>query len=123
MDLAARRPVWRQLSELYLDTELDASALQSIGRILAESPYTVAELHEIELWEVAPVVSRNLLSMAGEWAGFDDAWLHAECERRAQRRSLRLRIGVGLGFQRFVRWATGEYWLVLAPAIDAQRRR
>lgn len=120
-DLAARRPVWSALSEFYLDTTLDESGLRAIARALAASPYDLATLREIDLWEVAPVVARNLLSVAGVWTGFQDAWLHDECTRRARRRSLWLRLAMPLGFRGFVRRATAAYWRDLEPMIASDR--
>jgi hypothetical protein len=120
-ELSVRKPVWYQLSRLYLDTELDDGDLQGMAADLARSPYSVAELREIELWEVAPVVHLNLRSVAGEWAGFDEGWIHGECEKRAKRRGLLLRLAMPLGFRRFVRSATGGYWSRLGPMIEATR--
>ena len=77
-DLTARRPVWVALSDLFLDTSLDATDLDRIATVLAASPYSLRELDDIFLWEVYPVLHWNLLSMAGEWAGFDGVWLEQQ---------------------------------------------
>jgi hypothetical protein len=37
-DIRDRRPVWDALSELFLDTELEPTDFQRLGRILASSP-------------------------------------------------------------------------------------
>jgi hypothetical protein len=34
--------------------------------------YSVPQLRDISRFEVAPVVFPNLLTVAGEWAGFDE---------------------------------------------------
>jgi hypothetical protein len=120
-EIAAREPVWCVLSELYLDTELDDASLAPMAAVLARSPYSIDELHQIELWEVAPVVWSNALSVAGNWTGFDDGWIRAECAMRARRRSLILRAVVFLGFGRFVRSLTGRYWACLDRMIGAAR--
>jgi hypothetical protein len=117
-----RLPVWRELAALYLDTEHDDAGLRYIAGVLAASPYSVAELREIELWEVAPVVWSNLIVPAGAWQGFDQRWLAAACARQAGRRSVALRLAVPLGFRRFVRWATNDYWQRLGPMIQRARR-
>jgi hypothetical protein len=70
-----RRPLWIALSELWLDTELASADLERIARVMADSGLTIEALREVYLLEVAPVVSRNLLVVAGEWAGFDEEWL------------------------------------------------
>ena len=77
-DLERRRPVWEALSGLFLDSEIDVPQCDAIAAQLASSGYSVAEL-EIILWgELCPTLHVNLLSPAGEWAGFD----MAEVERR-----------------------------------------
>ncbi|MBK1884526.1 hypothetical protein JIN85_19070 [Luteolibacter pohnpeiensis] len=77
-----RLPVWNALSELFLDTELQEDDHQSIARVLAASPYTEKKLDEILRFEVTPVLKWNLLSIADEWAGFDEAWLREKLEPR-----------------------------------------
>jgi hypothetical protein len=72
---ARRRRVWSAWSQLFLDTELQAAEHCGIARQLRESGYTDAQLLRILEDEVAPVCGPNLLSMAGEWAGFDEGWL------------------------------------------------
>ena len=65
-----RLPVWIALSELYLDTALDEADLDRIASVLKASPYGRAEIEHILRNEVAPAFSANLLSVAGEWAGW-----------------------------------------------------
>lgn len=121
-DAAARAGVWEILSELYLDTEHDALDLRRMAEQLAHSPYALAELHEIETWEVAPVVMPNLFSVAGAWSGFDTDWLLVQCSRRHTSPTWRRRAATALGWRRVVRWATGDYWVRLGPMIDAARK-
>jgi hypothetical protein len=64
---AERLPVWTALSELYLDTELQAADLRGIAGTLRASPYAKPEIERILREEVAPAFSSNLLSVAGEW--------------------------------------------------------
>lgn len=71
LDLPRRLPVWVALSDLYLDTELDGSGFRRIADALVQSGYTDEELQAILLEEVHPVCIPNLLSMVGEWEGFD----------------------------------------------------
>ncbi|HWE96382.1 MAG TPA: hypothetical protein VG269_20635 [Tepidisphaeraceae bacterium] len=74
-DIERRRPVWSALSDLFLDTELDESALRYIGQKLVDSGYTDDELATILYGEVFPVCIWNLRSVAGEWAEIDADWL------------------------------------------------
>ena len=80
-DLEHRRPVWEALSELFLDTNTSLSRSWRVG-ILASSPYSLDELQEILVDEVYPVCRANLMSVAGEWAGFDQQWLESSILRR-----------------------------------------
>ena len=80
-ELARRRRVWTAWSALFLDTELQAAEHRGIARRLRDSGYTDTQLLRILKDEVAPVCIPNLLSMAGEWAGFDEDWLAERIQR------------------------------------------
>ena len=69
-----RKPVWVAFSDLFLDTDVTL-IYSDIAQVCADSEYSAAELKEILFEEVAPVVSGNLMSIAGEWAGFNEDWL------------------------------------------------
>ena len=88
-EVARRKPVWSELSRLWLDTELDDGDLALIADTLARSGYTLDELERIYRREVAPVVYPNTLAVAGAWSGFDPDWLHEEARRNAE--------GLGVG--------------------------
>jgi hypothetical protein len=110
-ELERRKPVWTAFSEFWLDTELEAGDLQRIARTAAASGYSVAELRDIYLYEVAPVVSPNLLTVAGEWDGFDEQWLHAEARKRAEHRSLWLRFWIFIRIERgLMTCVTERHW-------------
>ncbi len=69
-----REKVWVALSDLFLDTDVSLS-YDYISRVCADSSFSIQELEDILENEVAPVCAINLLSVAGEWAGFDEEWL------------------------------------------------
>jgi hypothetical protein len=94
LDLERRRPVWGALADLFLDTALQPEDHRRIARVLAKSGYSEPELEQILRSEVGPVMLPNLLSVAGEWAGFDLGGLEAEVLRRERRRWLRWMPGV-----------------------------
>jgi len=73
--LEKRKPLWLALSDLFLDTELQEHNLNFIAKAMKTSDYSLAEIHDILMLEVFPVCIANLFSVAGEWAGFDEAWL------------------------------------------------
>jgi hypothetical protein len=89
-----REAVWLALSELWLDTELDAGDLLRLAHGLHESGYPQAELEAIYAMEVAPAVWLNAWSVAGVWQGFDPDWLFERCRRNQARRA---RLGYRLG--------------------------
>lgn len=80
-DLDHRRPVWDALSSLFLDTDTSLSREWRV-KLLASSPYSVEQLEHILVDEVYPICRWNLFSIAGEWAGFDMAWLEKKILRR-----------------------------------------
>jgi len=84
--LARREPVWLALSEFYLDTELQPADFRWIRAVFDQSGYSEQEIRQLDYDEVGPVLSGNLLSMAGEWAGFDEAALLAAVRKRAAKR-------------------------------------
>jgi hypothetical protein len=93
-----RMPVWSALSELFLDTELHHADRERIAAMLAASPYSEEKLEEILRFEVTPTLRANLLSIAGEWAGFDEAWLREKLTPRIDKRPF-LRFGVSLAIR------------------------
>jgi hypothetical protein len=92
-----KQAVWAALSDLWLETEFTEDDHQRIAGIMKRSGYSVNELRDINLFEVATVVFHNLLSVAGEWAGFNEEWLFAEATKWAKKRSVILRALIRLG--------------------------
>lgn len=86
-ELERRRPVWAALSEVWLDNELDDAQRERLAEELARSPFDERELRAIHAHEVARALASNLDSVAGEWGGFDRAWLEARCREAAERRT------------------------------------
>lgn len=94
-DIDRRMPLWSALGELYLDTQSDLN-VPFIVRTAKAGGFTAAEVEQILLWEVRPALYENLLSMAGEWAGWDQNWLRGQILETMQRRPPPL--GLGSGF-------------------------
>ena len=110
-EIQRSKPVWAALSELWLDTELTEDDLLRIVGVMKSSGYSVDVLRDIYLFEVAPVVFPNLLSVVGEWAGFDEDWLFTEVTKRARRRRLSLRAFVRLGIGKWLMtFGTERHW-------------
>ena len=74
-EIERRKPVWLALSDLWLDTELTDSNINYIATVMVDSGYSLSELRVICDSEIAPIVYKNLLSVAGVWSGFDPHWL------------------------------------------------
>tara|TARA_R110001632_G_scaffold95102_3_gene201165 strand:- start:1393 stop:1785 length:393 start_codon:yes stop_codon:yes gene_type:complete len=83
-----RKPIWKVISEFYLDTELQKFDYDRISEILIASNFDIEELKAIDLYEVFPVVKGNLLSVAGEWNRFDQNWLNEACEKTYLKRKI-----------------------------------
>lgn len=105
-----RKLIWIALSELYLDTELSNQDFDRLAEVFKKSVFTLDEIRSIDVFEVFPVLQPNLLSVAGEWAGFDKDWLFAECQkRRSKRKNLIHRIRCRF-FNRMYYWMRRDYW-------------
>lgn len=117
-----RRPLWLALSELWLDTELSDADLERIARAMADSGLAIEELRHIYLVEVAPVVSSNLLVVAGKWAGFDEAWLCARIVRNLRDRPHRTRSRAWFPLsRRAMLYATERHWKTLVELVGRFR--
>lgn len=119
-EIQRRKPVWTALSELWLDIELDDRSLSYIAKIMHESGYSIEELKQIYLHEVAPVVYGNMLTVTGAWSGFDQDWLHDEIVRALSKRgrfaAWRLKQMRGL-----MTYATEEHWNTLVVMVETLR--
>ena len=74
-DLENRTPVWVAMTDFYLDTELTDTMISYVARVCAVSPYSMRELEKIMFVEVWPAFLPNLLSFAGEWAGWESKFV------------------------------------------------
>lgn len=109
-----RVPVWRALSDLYLDTDVTMFH-EHIAETLADSPFPLDALRDILLEDVHPALYGNLLIVAGEWAGFEDEWLLpriAEVRRRPRWRRRLTRVFASAVF---------DDWRIVAARIAQLR--
>src|SRR5690606_7383951 len=107
-EIANSKSVWLVLSEFYLDTELNEADFKRIAKILKESSYSFKELKRMNYEEVAPVVSPNSLSVAGEWSGFNEEWLIEEIVKRINQKkgnSIFNKI-----YKKYIDTLTNSYW-------------
>lgn len=71
-EIGRRLPVWSIFSNIFLDTWFDDETYDRWAEQLDNSGYSIPQLETIMREEVAPAFCFNLLSVAGEWAGFHD---------------------------------------------------
>ena len=115
-DLANRSPVWEALSDLFLDTDVSLSRAWRAS-LLAASPYSIDDLERILIDEVYPICKYNLLSGAGEWAWFDQAWLEGRILRRL---SLPMRALHAINLGRFIVPLSSE-WQATKKGVASAR--
>ena len=103
------------LAEFWLDTELDSADYRRLAGTLSALPYSIGDLREIERFEVAPALSSNLRSVAGEWSGWDPDFIATVCgEQRSRGRGGWRRIKSGGA----ARWDPSDH----PPAANARAR-
>lgn len=119
-DIKSRRPVWTSLSQLWLDNVLDDNDLENIAQVMNNSGYSIDTLHNIYLYEVAPVVYTNLLCPAGVWDGFDESWLHQKIIASLRSRSSLGKIFLKLN-RRAMTYASKESWDMLIQRVKELR--
>ena len=73
--LEKRLPIWKALSDLFLDTELDQSDFKRAAGQLRDLEFTTPEIQEILWEEVFPALGDNLRIGTGEWSDFSAEWL------------------------------------------------
>jgi hypothetical protein len=120
-DLEKRKALWTAFSDLWLDTEISQMTLNYIVREMKASGYSLAKLKYIYQHEVAPVVYQNLLIVAGEWAGFDEAWLYDKIQQNLSKPK------IWRNFRFFISrpgmfYATKEHWATLEKLFIGEKK-
>ncbi|MCP4266207.1 MAG: hypothetical protein GY777_11645 [Candidatus Brocadiaceae bacterium] len=120
-DIEQRKPVWIALSDLFLDTDVTL-CYSNIIHVCSKSPYSVETLRNILCEEVTPVVSSNLLGIAGEWAGFNEEWLVESIIKRIRsKKSIRnkyLKLFPNIVFNRYAK----KHWNRIESKIEFLRK-
>ncbi len=117
INIEERKPIWTALSEFYLDTELQKLDFRNIAFKIIESPYSFDEVKEINKYEVFPVLQPNLLSVAGEWAGFNEEWLVKSITDSLKKRNTIKKLGIESSYLTF-KWMCKDYWEKLEKAYN-----
>jgi hypothetical protein len=79
-----RADVWVAMADHFLDTETRHDIPLTAMRCI-DAGLTIAEAREVWCYEISPAVSFNVWSVAGEWAGWDRAWLIERADRLRRR--------------------------------------
>ena len=69
-EIERRLPLWTALADLFLDTDV-MLCVPNVARVIVEDGWSIDEAEEALRWEVRPAFYRNLVNIAGEWAGWD----------------------------------------------------
>lgn len=121
-DITTRLPLWKALSELFLDTELDDSDFKYIAHQVLRSNFSPREVNDI-LWnEVFPALGDNLRIVAGEWSGFRDRWLEERIVKVMSGVESGL-VGYGLITVRQTREIVAEAWHRVCEHLPEAYRR
>lgn len=117
LELEKRIPIWNSISEFYLDTELQDENYESITTIFLNSDLHISELKAIDLYEVFPVLKGNLMSIAGEWNGFDEKWLNESCTKAYLKRKNSLFRWKTKLYNRFLYSMRKDHWTEIENRI------
>lgn len=121
INIEERKPIWIALSEFYLDTELQESDFKRIAFKINQSPYALDEVKDINKYEVFPVLQANSLSIAGDWAGFDEAWLVNKITDSLSNRNMVKKVAIESSYLT-LKWMWKDYWGKLEKAYHQINR-
>jgi hypothetical protein len=110
-EVRRKLPVWHALSELFLDTEIQASDYDYIARRLRESGLPAEQIRQILADEVAPAFAPNLRSVAGEWVPWNEESVREIMTRPMWRPTRLLR-------KWMARRVVAEEWAKLRPLLE-----
>ncbi|MHB0776747.1 DUF7079 family protein [Halomonas sp. WWR20] len=83
--LAERGDLWLALAPLWLDREPHEADYAGMVEEIQRHDFTFKQLEWIYRLELAPVMSRRQMSIAGEWRSFDEDRLLADLLRHNRR--------------------------------------
>ncbi|MBV8908513.1 MAG: hypothetical protein JO276_12535 [Sphingomonadaceae bacterium] len=115
IEIERKLPVWHALSELFLDTELQAGGYECIARQLSAAGFSCEELWSILELEVAQAFAFNLDDIAGEWSPWSREEVLEIMSRRAPPRPMRW-----FGRRRLRRHLRDE-WKKIAPLLAIEQ--
>lgn len=121
-DIGRRKPVWEALAELWLDTDLTEEDLNWMVRVLRSSGYSIDEIRDIYLFEVAPVIHNLLFSQNVVWSTYQSHVLFEKiihyCQRPHRISHFFIRLWIG---RLRLTWATDFQWWRLVRELKQNR--
>lgn len=105
-------PVWIAMAEHFLDTE-NRYAIPTTALVCLDAGLTPKEASVVWSKQVAPTLGWNMLSVAGEWMGWDEAWLCREIVK-TRRANWLAKLTIHRGFARLSRGA----WLPIEKSMQ-----
>jgi hypothetical protein len=116
--------VWEAMAEHFLDTETRQNLPMTALRCV-EAGLSVEQAREVWKCDVLPAVGFNVFSVAGEWAGWDRAWLVSRIERirRGPRWMRQVRLAFSIDLMRGVRVAIERCIELLEVTTTTQREQ
>lgn len=97
MDEQTQKTLWLTLADCWLDTEFDEVDIARIAEVVRASAASEAEIVAICKYELGPFLCWNGFTIAGEWSGFDDAWVLAKATQYRNKRTLGVKLAAWLG--------------------------
>lgn len=116
--------VWEAMADHFLDTETRQD-LPMTALACVEAGLSLVQAREVWKCDVLPVVGFNAFSVAGEWTGWNRAWLVGRIERvrRAPRWVRRARLAFSIDVLRGERVAIERCIALLEGTPPAQREQ
>lgn len=117
-EIQARLPLWCALSDLFLDTEMQDYHYQAIGLAARAGGFSADQVRNILEREVFPALVFNLMSVAGEWAGFQSEFVRERILETLARPPLKRFLSGGLGTGGLKKRVMAEDWPRVRAAIE-----
>ena len=78
--------LYTALSEFYLDVDHTPAMQAIVVRNIQAIGFSLPQVKDVNRAVVFPVLYGNLMSVAGVWTAFDEAWLTDKCHKQRERR-------------------------------------
>lgn len=116
-------PVWDAMAEHFLDTEV-RHRFPHTALTCLDAGLSPLEARDVWRKDIAPTLAWNLLSVAGEWALWEEAWLIAQIAK-TRRANWLIKLTSHRGFARLTKdmWLPIEKSMRVLEHLDQTERR